>query len=429
MNKKTKAGFTPTPESSICKDRAESPQPMHRCVDEWAKNAERPPESHECKPMVWGFTIIELLVVVTISIVISGAGFLGLANFNASQNIKNSLQEVEVALRYAQKRSVTQENGKTWGAHFANTTSSASNFNIFSGTAYSSSTIDRIYNLRKNVSFTNPYTSSTYDAIFTALSGRLSASKVLTIAGSRGGGSIGDIILNSIGRVTTRRDDNLAGYWHLDEGTATTTYDASGLSNTGSSTAVTWASGSNCKAGGCISFNGSSDYIDFGNQGIGSDIDGVSAITVSYWINIAAAPSAGNTFQTVGIVMGSSAGGIDGRINESRKVTFGGRSKSSDNFQNATSTTALSTNTWYHVAGVYNYGNSNISIYINGALDLSQSVTFGNTQYTHSWTSGADQIGNFPSQSRYLNGKLDEIRIYNRALSATEILNQYNDLK
>jgi len=53
-------GFTPTPESPICKDG-----------DEWSKNEKRKPESHGCKPVVWGFTLIETMVVIAITAILA----------------------------------------------------------------------------------------------------------------------------------------------------------------------------------------------------------------------------------------------------------------------------------------------------------------------------------------------------------------------
>src|SRR3989344_2379903 len=363
-----------------------------------------------------GFTIIELLVVVAVSITISTAGFLGLANFNASQNIKNSLQEVEVALRYGQKRSVTQEDGKTWGVHFANTTSSASEYTLFKGLSYAASTVDRLYNLRKNLSWTNPYTSSTYDAIFTARTGRLPASKVLTMASSRNDGTIGDIILNSVGRITTRKDTGLVGYWHFDEGTATSTYDASGLSNTGSSTAVTWQSGTNCKAGGCINFNGTSDYVLVNNASVLQP----SSLTILAWIKTSATTQTGCVAAKQ---LETSTNDSYALYANSGKMTMcvgaiGGSCVGSSDANN------LPSNTWTHFSGVFD-GN-NTYLYKNGMQIDSDArvITIGydsNPLYI-----GADSDNSVVTpETCWFDGTIDEVRVYNRVLTAAEILNMY----
>lgn len=82
--------------------------------------------------------------------------------------------------------------------------------------------------------------------------------------------------------------------------------------------------------------------------------------------------------------------------------------------------TLLKENEWYHIAGVYD--GSNIKIYINGVLEKTKSSIQGIAQ------SNKDiYIGGKPSlSSDMLEGFIDELRIYNRALSDREILNLYN---
>ncbi|MEK7089416.1 MAG: LamG-like jellyroll fold domain-containing protein [Patescibacteria group bacterium] len=62
-------------------------------------------------------------------------------------------------------------------------------------------------------------------------------------------------------------------------------------------------------------------------------------------------------------------------------------------------------------------------MYVNGQVLV-------NTTYTPNLGSAVKRIGRIGTDSTYdFNGSIDEARIYNRALSATEILNMYNDLK
>ena len=82
--------------------------------------------------------------------------------------------------------------------------------------------------------------------------------------------------------------------------------------------------------------------------------------------------------------------------------------------QKLSSTTALSTNTWYHIAATYD--GTAMRIYLNGVLDCSLSVTgsaVANAPFS---------FGRTYEDLRILNGSLDEIRVWNRALTATEIL-------
>jgi hypothetical protein len=72
----------------------------------------------------------------------------------------------------------------------------------------------------------------------------------------------------------------------------------------------------------------------------------------------------------------------------------------------------INDNQWHHVAGVYN--GSKMDLYVDGKLDASQTASGSlNVSATNVY------IGGSPSQS--FNGLVDDVRIYNRALSADEI--------
>jgi subtilisin-like proprotein convertase family protein len=80
-----------------------------------------------------------------------------------------------------------------------------------------------------------------------------------------------------------------------------------------------------------------------------------------------------------------------------------------------TGKTILAANTWTHVAGTFNSSTNLFSIFINGVLDTSSTVTSAlPTANTDSVLIGTGFNGPF-------NGKMDEVRIWNRALSSSEI--------
>ena len=81
--------------------------------------------------------------------------------------------------------------------------------------------------------------------------------------------------------------------------------------------------------------------------------------------------------------------------------------------QKLASATALNANTWYHVAATYD--GTNMKIYINGVLDATKAQT-GSVNST-----GAFNVGYLYNTSRNFNGKIDEVRVWKRALSQTEI--------
>ena len=81
---------------------------------------------------------------------------------------------------------------------------------------------------------------------------------------------------------------------------------------------------------------------------------------------------------------------------------------------NVYGTAALATNTWTHVAGTYD--GTTMRFYVNGVevASLAQTGTINTS-------SGALTIGGDASNGQYWSGLIDEVRIYDRALSATEI--------
>ncbi|MEJ5051158.1 endo-beta-N-acetylglucosaminidase H [Chryseobacterium culicis] len=81
--------------------------------------------------------------------------------------------------------------------------------------------------------------------------------------------------------------------------------------------------------------------------------------------------------------------------------------------QKLASATALNANTWYHVAATYD--GSNMKLYINGVLDATKAQT-GSVN-----SNGAFNVGYLYNTSRNFNGKVDEVRVWKRALSQTEI--------
>lgn len=348
------------------------------------------------------FTLIELLIVVAITTVISVAGVTTFLKYRNSQNLKLSTSEVATAMRGAARRSVTQQDGKQWAIRLSNTTSTQ-RFELWGGTSYASGTISDINSLRNGIKFGNPTTSSTLDLVFSAITGALSGNTVVTLNDGGGDGLVGDIVADTLGKITVRNDKGLVGYWHFDENTSSTAYDASGSRNNGVLYgSPTWASGSSCKAGSCLGLNGSTQYADIGTPGNYSDNFSLSAwvkhANTSGWDDIISGGCGdflfafnGTTFQ------------FGGQCN----VPFG-MTTYSGNIEGA----------WHYVAATYD--GSTVTLYVDG-------VAVNSAPKSGVFVPGHLYIGGGSSE-RFL-GSVDEVRIYNRALSAQEILDQYDDLK
>ena len=83
---------------------------------------------------------------------------------------------------------------------------------------------------------------------------------------------------------------------------------------------------------------------------------------------------------------------------------------SSDNFNQS----IINSNTWYHIAIVKN--GLNYKYYFNGILDKSITTNLTPIHYLHSM-----KIGAIDGNTEFFNGKLDEIRFYNRALDQEQV--------
>lgn len=163
-----------------------------------------------------GFTLIEILVVIAILVIVSAVGFFAFTSYKGSKNVELTMDELAAVIRDIQKRSITQQDGKQWGIRFSNSTSTTHAYEVFSGASYSTSTVERTYSLKRNVEFTNPSDGSSIDAIFSAIGGELSGDTIISLISKRGDNLVGDIIIDSSGRITIRLEAGILGYWHFD---------------------------------------------------------------------------------------------------------------------------------------------------------------------------------------------------------------------
>ncbi|MDX9701577.1 MAG: LamG domain-containing protein [Candidatus Auribacterota bacterium] len=86
--------------------------------------------------------------------------------------------------------------------------------------------------------------------------------------------------------------------------------------------------------------------------------------------------------------------------------------------------TAINVGTWYHFA--VTYSNNTVKMYIDGVLNVTATRTISNIADSN----GAVYIGRNADRglgNNTLDGVIDEFRFYNRALSAAEVLQSYND--
>ncbi|MBI2543065.1 MAG: PEGA domain-containing protein [Candidatus Aenigmarchaeota archaeon] len=187
-------------------------------------------------------------------------------------------------------------------------------------------------------------------------------------------------------------------YYKFDESSGTTASDSSGA-NTGTLIGgPSWTAG---RVNNALNFDGINDHVSIPDS---SALDIATSMTITAWIK------ASDCSGRKEIVQKNSAYGL--KLENCKLVGyFWGSSEPA-------SASTLQANTWYHIA--YTYDGTSRKYYINGQLDSSHSTTGSipasnlNLWIARGW-SGA-----------YFNGIIDEVKIYNRALSATEITDEYN---
>lgn len=220
----------------------------------------------------------------------------------------------------------------------------------------------------------------------------------------------------------------LVGYWSFDEDAGTTVPDHSGNGNTG--TATNGPTGTTGQLGRALNFDGSDDYV--GNSSMNIGLNGLSQISVSAWVK---RNSTGSLQSITNKELAN--GGWDTwnlAINASNNLVFDIANDTHGGFPSVAGSTSLTTGVWYHVVATWlqsSGGASDFKLYVNG---VSESVTLTTNSYNGSFTlkEAAKPLGigvrrnNSGSFLNYFNGSLDDVRIYNRALSASEITRLYH---
>ncbi len=199
----------------------------------------------------------------------------------------------------------------------------------------------------------------------------------------------------------------LVAAYSFDEGGGTTAADNSGTGNNGTLiNGATWST--TAKFGAAASFDGSNDRIDVPDS---SSLDLASGMTLEAWVR----PTANSSYRTVLLkeVTGELAYALYAADSD-----HGGRSSGWIRIGNVSrftdGTSALPLNTYSHIAVTYN--GSSLVFYVNGVATRSTAVT-GNIQ-----TSTMPlRIGGNTIWGEYFQGQIDELRVYNRALSQNEI--------
>jgi glucose/arabinose dehydrogenase/PKD repeat protein len=194
----------------------------------------------------------------------------------------------------------------------------------------------------------------------------------------------------------------LAAAYGFNEGSGTAIADASGNANGGSVTGAAWVDG---RYGKALSFDGVNDLVTVSDA---QSLDLTGGVTLEAWVF----PRTTSGWRTVLLKerSGQLAYGIYANTGTNRASVEVATGANLD----VRSATPLAVNTWTHLAGTYD--GATLRLYVNGTQVSSRSATGAIT------ASGSPlRIGGNTIWGEYFDGLIDEVRIYTRALSQSEI--------
>src|SRR2546421_41505 len=207
--------------------------------------------------------------------------------------------------------------------------------------------------------------------------------------------------------TTSNTPSGLVAAYAFNEGSGTTVADASGNNNNGTITAATWTTAG--KFGNALAFNGTSARVTVPNA---ASLQLSTGMTLEAWV-----------FPTGSLTSWRSVVDktVDGyylmaSTDQNNRPGVGGTWTGGN--QNVAAPTVLTINTWTHLAATFD--GATVRLFVNGVQVASQAQTTPLATTPGTLQMGANSYGEF------FAGRIDEVRIYNRALSATEIQTDMN---
>ena len=372
------------------------------------------------------FTLVEVLLSVGILVILVSMVVVGLGAYKGRTAFDLDANQIVAVLRNAQARAVSQDRGQGWGVQFTNSSTTGSQYALFWGTSYTTSSVVVAGTLGYSSVFTDPAPGFSKTIVFNPVTGASAGPDVVVIKNTTSN-NVAIITVSALGLVGETTESGLAGYWPMDEGGGTSTYDASGNNNNGTMTigaggtqttiSQAWSAGSPGKAGWGINFDGTDDYI---NAQIGLYFGQNNPLTASAWVYVTAS-SNGPVF---GVTNSPPNTGWNMPFLSINGTTVYGWIWSVNS--NVPLSSTVSANAWHLLTITYTpSGGGQEIFYVDGnavASGAGQYAPSGSTDYFSTYIAGAKPT----SVLSLLNTKIDDVRIYNRVLSATEIKNLFS---
>lgn len=359
-----------------------------------------------------GFSLIEMIVVISI---ISIVGSISLVTYNTLRYVGDARHAAYVfvdALKEAQNKAKIMEYDTAWGVK-VNTVDTV----VFSGASYSGreTVRDKVYTLPNNLTISGPT-----EIVFAKFTGLPDTSGTTTFSNAFGVSSV--FISNSgvinfiVETVASSSSSPILSYpipmtkWNLNEGSGCAAGDLYGgnnglLGNNCPTVSPSWLLG---KIGNALSFNGSSNNITVNNS---ANLNFTTSMSVSAWIKWNINPSTGLAYATIVNKNGDSQYRLQHNATNS-KFEFGIKTNTGSTY--VTSLISPVVGTWYHLVGTWD-GNQ-IKLYVDSVLQQT-----GTRSGAIPGSSVPLKIGSSSSDARWFNGIIDEVYLWDRALSQEEV--------
>jgi len=218
--------------------------------------------------------------------------------------------------------------------------------------------------------------------------------------------------VQATGKVELRQEvDDYVSYWRFDEGSGTNANDENTTNNNDGTLKPTgsesiWNS-SSMYGDYALDFDGTDDYVDCGND---MSLNPTDAITIEAWVRVDTLPASSDKIINKQDAWLFDIRNPSGSTYEIRFYNYGGAS--------GLNSAAVDVGKWIHATVTFDkdVSTNNTKLYINGVI--SNQLTNLNTIPSNN---NVIYMGSYLGTSFYLDGTIDEVRIYNRALSNNEI--------